>query len=111
MTKDLLLPRNCTWWKRGDPTLNPPEDQEFLSEMAKEFATYIGSMGLVGAKTQTRDVIVIHRGRGRRWELTLAENKADVHVTLLTLLPARASAAIAWLRGEPLETVRQLLEG
>ena len=92
-------------------TPNPPEDVEFLRKMAMAgFATYIGSMGLIGAKAENRYVVVIHRGRGRRWEITLGEDEIDTYITKLTRLPERSKAAIAWLSGETLVKVRQILE-
>jgi hypothetical protein len=82
----------------------------FLRKLAEAgFATYVGPIGLMCAKNGTRSVIVIHRGRGIRWEITFREDEFDRDITISTGLPERALAGIAWLRGEPLETVRALL--
>jgi hypothetical protein len=110
MTNGSLPPTGCSWWRPGDPTRNPPTDELFLRELAEAgFATYIGPIGLMGADTVNRSIIVIHRGMGRRWEVTLREDEVERHITKVTALPEQAAAAIAWLGGESLEKVRQLL--
>jgi hypothetical protein len=111
MIDESVPPAGCVWWRPGSVTINPPEDELFLRKLSEAgFATYVGPLGLVGAKNGTRSIVVIHRGRGRRWEITLRDDEFDRYVTNSTKLPDRALAGIAWLCGEPLEKVRPLLE-
>ena len=111
MTPERMPPERCAWWTPGDATRNPPDDELFLRKLADAgFATYVGPMGLLGAKTEYRNVIVINRGWGRRWEITLREDESDRHITMLTRLPDRAEGAIAWLTGESLDRVIVSLE-
>ena len=110
MTDKSLPPKGCSWWCPGDVTRNPPNDELFLRGLAEAgFATYVGPIGLMGADRANRSIVVIHRGMGRRWEVTLREVEVDRHITKMTALPEQARAAIAWLGGESLEKVRQLL--
>ena len=110
MSHASLPPTGCGWWVLGDTTSNPPEDEVFLGGLAKAgLAPYVGPTGLLGARAEDRSIVVIHRGWGRRWEVTLREGEFDSHVAKVTKLPERVEAAIAWLRGESLEKVRPLL--
>ncbi len=111
MTDGPLPPIGCTRWRLGESTSNPPEDELFLRKIAEAgFATYVGPVGLLGTENDARDVVVIHRGWGRRWEVTIREAERDVHTAKVTQLPKRVEAAIAWLRGGSLEMVIQLLD-
>jgi len=103
-------PQGCAWWKPGDPTDNPPEDDRFLRGLAQRgFSTFIGPTGLAGATNEAREVVFIHRGRGKRWELILRAHDADVCAATVIELHTRSNAAIAWLSGQPFEHVRRLL--
>jgi hypothetical protein len=111
MEHEGLPPAGCAWWTDGDATSNPPEDEAFLGALAKAgIATYVGPTGLFGARAEDRSIVVIHRGWGRRWEVTLRDGEFDRHTGKVIRLPERAGAAIAWLRGDSLEKVRPLLE-
>ena len=97
-------------WEIGDPTKHPPVDSGFLETLAKSgFSTYTGPIGICGAKSNTRSVIAIHRGRGKRWELIFRQLDKDVVVTMSTDLIADAKFAAKWLRGETLHIAQDSL--
>lgn len=109
--KPISPPTNCKWWTLGDSTHNPPEDEEFLRNLASAgFATFIASGGLVGAVTEKRYVDVIHRGRGRIWRVGFVEDDKECHFATVTMLPRRSAAVIAWLNCDSLEAVQRILQ-
>ena len=97
-------------WEIGDPTKHPPVDSGFLGTFARSgFLTYTGPIGLCGAKSKTRSVIAIHRGRGKRWELIFRQLDRDIVVTVSTNLVADAKYAANWLQGEKLHVAQDSL--
>ena len=110
MSEDSLLPRGCAWWTLGDVTTNPPEDELFLRRLAEAgYLTFTGPSGLVGATSGGRGVVAIHRGRGKRWHLSFAEDELDVLEALVTQLPQKTEIVSAWLNGDSLEETRKCL--
>lgn len=97
-------------WTIGDPTKFGEKDQIFLSTMIEEgFSAFTGPSGMFGAETDIRDFVVIHRGRGRRWEIFLREKKKDIGAEITTDLSQATELATAWLNGIEIEEVRELL--
>ena len=94
------LPPGCDTWQLGDATSNPPADAEFLESVRRSgFLAFVGPSGLCGAKSETRSAVVIHRGRGTKWEVVFCEHDADVVTTTTTDLTSMTPAVLSWLRG------------
>ena len=93
----------CHPWNPGDPTTHPPIDATFLEAIAKQgYVPFTGPAGMFGGKSETRSIVVIHRGRGKKWELIFREQDHDVVSTMTTDLPKATSSVLAWLNGKPL---------
>ena len=91
-------------WKPGDSTSFAPHDSNFLAAMNDAgFHPFTGPIGLFGAISENREMHVIHRGMGRRWEVFFIEDGHDVLVTITTNLPKATEAGLEWLRGQPLK--------
>jgi hypothetical protein len=83
----------------GHATKHPPADGAFLAAVTRAgFLAFTGPSGLCGGKSECRSAIVIHRGRGTRWEVVFRENEADV-VTTTTDLSGMTLTVLTWLRG------------
>ena len=94
------LSPGCRRWEAGNPTTHPPNDRQFLEAVADAgFVAFTGPSGLCGGKSETRTVLVIHRGRGIKWEIVFREGDSDVVTTTTTDLGSMATAIITWLRG------------
>ena len=94
------LSAGCQRWAPGDSTKHPPLDASFLKAVVEAgFVAFTGPSGLCGGKSQTRTVLVIHRGRGVKWEVVFRENDADVVTTTTTDLDGMANALVSWLHG------------
>lgn len=107
---DTQVPSNCSWWTHDSETRHPPEDREFLVALSdKGHKTFVGSAGLVGAAADSRIVYAIHRGRGRRWELSYYESGKEILNAFVTNLPKQSPSASAWLNGESIERAEALL--
>ena len=107
MSEHIPPPYGCEWWKIGQSTTFPPEDELFLQLLTQSgFSTFTGPSGLVGARCGRRDVIAIHRGRGKRWNLSFVDDNADQFEALVTDLPSTARVANEWLKGGSLESIR-----
>ena len=97
------LSPGCNLWQLGDPTKHPPRDEAFLGALANAgFLPFTGPSGLCGARSETRTVVVVHRGRGIRWEIFFRENDTDMVTTTTSNLSAATEYVLAWLRGEAL---------
>ena len=95
-----LTSSGCDRWQAGDPTKHPPLDAEFLSKLLESgFSVFTGPSGLFAGRSESRTVVVIHRGRGVRWEMIFRENDTDMVTTTTNNLPTATESAVAWLRG------------
>jgi len=93
----------CKPWNSGETTIHPPVDVTFLEAVAEAgYVPYTGPAGMFGGKTETRSIVVIHRGRGKKWELIFREHEHDVVTTMTTDLTKATSSVLAWLNGKPL---------
>lgn len=54
---------------------------------------------MCGGKSECRSAIVIHRGRGTRWEVVFREHESDVVTTTTTDLSGMTPTVLNWLRG------------
>ena len=99
MTTIELSPE-CRAWQIGDATKHPPADSAFLEAVTRAgFLAFTGPGGLCGGKSECRSAIVIHRGRGTKWEVVFRENEADVVTTTTTDLSSITTTVQTWLRG------------
>ena len=90
----------CLRWTPGSPTKNPPLDRIFLEAVAKAgFLAFTHQGGLCGGQSEHRAVLVIHRGRGTKWEVVFQENDSDVVTTTTTDLRSMTTTMLTWLRG------------
>ena len=90
-------------WVAGTPTKYPPADQSFLqaaTDAGFQAFTHVG--GLFGAQANHRAVQVIHRGRGRKWEIIFLEHDSDVVTTTTTDLEQMTITMLSWLSGKSL---------
>jgi hypothetical protein len=90
-------------WSTGTPTKYSPKDESFLSaatDAGFDAFTHVG--GLFGAQSDHRAVQIIHRGRGRKWEVIFLERETDVVTTLTTDLEQMTSTILSWLSGRSL---------
>lgn len=79
-------------WIVGTPTKYSPTDESFLrtaTDAGFEPFTHVG--GLFGAQSDHRAVHIIHRGRGRKWEIIFLEQDKDVVTTMTTDLEQMTS--------------------
>ena len=94
------LSPGCERWQIGDATKHPPADNAFLEAVVQAgFLAFVGPSGLCGAKSQRRSAVVVHRGRGAKWEVVFRENETDVVTTTTTDLANMTTAVLSWLRG------------
>jgi hypothetical protein len=94
------LSPGCTAWRIGDATMHPPADRAFLEAVYRSgFLAFTGPSGLCGAKSAFRSVVLVHRGRGTRWEIVFREQESDVVTTTTTDLAKTTATALSWLRG------------
>ena len=94
------LSPGCKTWQIGDATKHPPADNAFLEALTRAgFQAFTGPSGLCGGKSKSRSTIVIHRGRGTRWEVVFRENETDVITTATTDLASTTMVVLSWLRG------------
>ena len=106
----IQLSPGCSRWRTGDSTKHPPVDAELLDSLVRAgFLAFTGPSGLFGGKSETRTVVVIHRGRGIRWELFFGEHETDMVTTTTTNLAAATEIVLAWLRGEALSVAEDSL--
>lgn len=90
----------CRRWTLGDPTKNPPDDRLFLEAMVDAgFVAFTHHGGLCGGRSEHRTIVVIHRGRGTKWEVVFQERDADVVTTTTTDLRRMMTTMLTWLRG------------
>lgn len=90
-------------WTTGTPSKFPPADESFLqaaTDAGFEAFTHVG--GLFGAKATHRAVHIIHRGRGRKWEIIFLEHDSDVVTTATTDLEQMTITMLSWLLGKSL---------
>ncbi|MCA9184328.1 MAG: hypothetical protein R3E01_21190 [Pirellulaceae bacterium] len=90
-------------WTSGMPTKYPPADELFLraaTDAGFEAFTHVG--GLFGAQAANRAVQIIHRGRGRKWEVIFMEHDADMVTTTTTDLEQMTITMLSWLSGRSL---------
>lgn len=96
----LELSPTCEVWQVGDATKHPPADGAFLAAVTRAgFLAFTGPSGLCGGKSECRSAIVIHRGRGTRWEVVFREHESDVVTTTTTDLSGMTPTVLNWLRG------------
>lgn len=107
---DTQAPENCSWWSDDCETRNPPEDREFLVALSNEgHKTFVGSGGLVGALANGRSVYAIHRGGGKRWELSYYDRDQETLNAVTTNLPRQSPSVSAWLKGDSIDNAEDLL--
>jgi hypothetical protein len=83
--------------------MHPPADRAFLEAVSHAgFMAFTGPGGLCGAKSSFRSVILIHRGRGTKWEMVFREHESDVVTTMSTDLAKMTATVLSWLRGAAL---------
>ena len=100
----IQLSPGCTRWQVGDRTQHPPEDATLLKAVTEAgFVAFTGPSGLCGGKSETRSLVAIHRGQGRKWELVFRENEADIVTTRTTDLADATDAILTWLCGKMLD--------
>jgi len=90
-------------WIVGTPTKYSPTDESFLrtaTDAGFEAFTHVG--GLFGAQSDHRAVQIIHRGRGKKWEVIFLEQDTDVVTTTTTDLEQMTSTILSWLSGRAL---------
>ena len=90
-------------WTAGTATRFAPADTLFLKAATNagfEAFTHVG--GLFGARADQRAVQIIHRGRGKRWEIIFVENDSDVVSTTTTNLEQMTATMLSWLSGRSL---------
>jgi len=92
-------------WTVGMPTKYSPADETFLrAAVDAGFDAYTHDGGLFGAKFAHRSVQIIHRGRGRIWEVIFLERDTDVVNTMTTDLEQMTGMILNWLSGRSLTT-------
>ena len=97
------LSPGCNRWHKGDATKHGPSDADFLAALVDAgFVAFTGPSGLCGGKSETRSVVVIHRGGGMKWEVVFREHDTDMVTAMTTNLPAATAFSLTWLRGEAL---------
>ncbi len=90
------ISEKCQLWQIGDATKHPPADVAFLETITRAgYVAFSGPSGLCGGKSQSRSAIIIHRGRGIKWEVVFREQDADV-VTTTTDLSCTTTAVLSW---------------
>lgn len=90
-------------WIVGTPTKYSPADESFLraaTDAGFHAFTHVG--GLFGAQFDHRAVQIIHRGRGRKWEVIFLERDTDIVTTMTTDLEQMTSTMLCWLSGRSL---------
>jgi hypothetical protein len=106
MHAKIVIEPPCSRWEPGDSTSFPPDDVEFLRQIVEGgFVAFTGPSGLFGGKTEGRTVVVIHRGRGRKWEVVFREAELDVFITTISGLSKAVKSAISWLMNAPIDDV------
>ena len=99
MTTIELSP-GCERWHVGDDTKHPPSDSTFLGALTHAgFIAFTGPSGLCGGKSENRTVVLVHRGRGTKWEVVFRENESDVVTTTTSDLGKTTVTILSWLRG------------
>ena len=99
MTTRELSP-NCDRWVPGDPTKNPPKDKLFLEAVVDAgFVAFTHRGGLFGGQSDHRAVVIVHRGRGKKWEVVFQESDRDVVTTTTSDLERLTTTILSWLRG------------
>ncbi len=107
MEPEIEIRPPCSHWEPGDSTAFPPDDAAFLRQVVESgFVAFTGPSGLFG-RSETGAVVVIHRGRGRNWEVVFREADADVFATVTSALSIAGRLAISWLMNEPIDNVRR----
>lgn len=98
-----LREMNFERWTTGSPTKFPPADESFLQSATDAgFEAFTHDGGLFGAHSAQRAVQIIHRGRGRKWEVIFLEHDSDVVKTTTTDLEQMTSTMLSWLSGKSL---------
>jgi hypothetical protein len=90
-------------WNAGMATRHAPTDTSFLQAATNAgYEAFTHSGGLFGAQAGHRAVQIIHRGRGRKWEVIFVEHDSDVLTTTSTDLPQMTPTILSWLSGKAL---------
>lgn len=90
-------------WSVGTPTKYAPADEAFLRAATDAgFEAFTHDGGLFGAQSEHRSVQIIHRGRGRKWEVIFLEQGSDVVTTMTTNLEQMTVTILGWLSGKAL---------
>jgi hypothetical protein len=81
------------------PTLHSPTDSSVL-QAVKTFGgvPFVGSAGMFGGVFGRRSVFVIHRGRGKRWELIRESDGVEVETLYVIDKAALSELVLAWLK-------------
>ena len=89
---------NFQRWTTGTPTKFPPADESFLQSATDAgFEAFTHDGGLFGGRSAKRAVQMIHRGRGRKWEVIFLEHDSDVVTTTTTELEEMTSTMLSSL--------------
>lgn len=90
----------CQVWQSGNPTKHAPHDTAFLEAVLEAgFSAFTGPGGLFGGEFGNRCVLLIHRGRGVKWEVIFQEYNSDVVTTTTSDLKNMTTTMLSWLRG------------
>ncbi len=90
-------------WTDGMATKYPPADVTFLQAATiVGFEAFTHAGGLFGARAAQRAVQIIHRGRGKKWEIIFVEYDSDVLTTTTTDLEQMTTTMLSWLSGKSL---------
>lgn len=90
-------------WTQGIPTKFAPVDQAFLEAATDAgFDAFTHRGGLFGAQSDHRSVQIIHRGRGKKWEVIFLDRDSDVVTTVTTDLEQLTTTILGWISGRSL---------
>ena len=113
------LPQSYCRWAPGNEVSLISGQEECLTEFhSAGFVPFTGPAYSIGARSSTRSVLIIHRGRSRRWEIVFSQlieesdsPSSEVASCFTDDLVATKNAAIRWLRNEAIEDVQKGLSG
>lgn len=102
----------CRWSPANEASLLSGQEECLTDFHSAGFVPFTGPAYSIGARSNTRSVLIIHRGRGRRWEIVFSDlieepdsPSSEVASCFTDDLVATKNAAIRWLRSETIEDV------